>query len=334
MAYKINSLNYGHIRSSIFRNGLHTTSKAYGIDKTTLGCVKKFATFDEYKDFIAKKSREAYERRLQKQRERMNSGNHIHFRDGNKIEFKKPAPNTPFETSAELGRAKTIITNVEKEEKMEKKIDTPKFEMFKKAETTPVEKVSPLLKYEPMNDERINIAIGMARVGCMKNEIATKLGYPETGTMMYHISKNPKYKEDFERALKEGREKYLKNRGKASKAGRDKNAEVKQVVKPAPKVEPKVETKPEPKVEPKPVAKAKPEPKVEPKPEFREEYVNVSWNPDFMALKHAYKEEPVQKENVSDKLTNSASFAIRALSIGVLAILLAQAAQIIITALK
>ena len=114
MAYKINSFNYVHIRNSIFKNGIATTSKAYGIDKTTLRYVKNFTTFDEYRNFIAQKSREQYERRLQRQKERM-FGNGLHFDGVVKLNANKQEPKeNPFKDS-DLGVTKTIVTEVKEQ---------------------------------------------------------------------------------------------------------------------------------------------------------------------------------------------------------------------------
>ena len=212
MAYKVNSFNYGHIRNSIFKNGVATTSKAYGIDKTTLRYIKENATFDAYRDYIAKKSREQYERRIERQKKRM-FGNGLHF-DGKVTLNAKPKEEpkeAPFETTPELGMAKTIVTEVEKHETptdlfAEVKIDEPK--KTGRGQATK--------KWPDFTAEMYNIASEMARNGEFKEDIAKRLGYPNVTTLRYYVNKNSVFRAGMERAYEEGRKKYSENWGKAT----------------------------------------------------------------------------------------------------------------------
>lgn len=217
MAYKINSFNYQHIRNSIFKNGVATTSKAYGIDKTTLRTVKDNETFEGYRDFIAKKSREQYERRIKRQRERMFS-NGLHF-DGNiklnKTE-KKPEESVdtpPFESNAELGRAKTIVTEVQEHEQPKDLFVENNEPIARTVEVLP--EVRGRRGTLPQFDEnKLNIALEMARNGELKGDIAKRLGYYHASNLTYHISKRPEWADAFNRALADGKELYRKNLGK------------------------------------------------------------------------------------------------------------------------
>lgn len=207
MAYKVNSFNYVHIRNSIFRNGVAATSKAYGIDKTTLRYIKECSTFDEYRQYVAKKSREQYERRIERQKKRM-FGNGLHF-DGRvtlNAKQKEEPKNRPFETTPELGMAKTIVTDVKEHE-------TPR-DLFVAAEKTeqPKPKASRIptnKKYQDFTAEMYEIAVEMARNGAFKDEIAKRIGYPNVTLYTYYLNKNVVYKEGIDRAYEEGREKYL-----------------------------------------------------------------------------------------------------------------------------
>ena len=211
MAYKINSFNYGHIRNSIFKNGVATTSKAYGIDKTTLRYVKENATFEQYRDFIAEKSREQYERRIERQKKRM-FGNGLHF-DGKvtiNAEPKEEPKEAPFETTPELGVAKTIITKVEEHETPKDIFNSVKIEKQKPKTTSNAK------KWPDFTAEMYNIAAEMARNGALKYDIAKRLGYPNVTTYRYYVDKNSVFKAGMERAYEEGKKKYSENWGKAT----------------------------------------------------------------------------------------------------------------------
>lgn len=388
MAYKINSFNYPHIRNSIFRNGIATTSKAYGIDKSTLRYVKNNSTFEEYRDFIAKKSREQYERRIERQKKRM-LGNGLHF-DGkvtiNSTKKEEPKDN-PFDTSEELGIAKTIVTEVKEHE-------TPK-DILPKAPAKTTKSRTP---YPTMTAEMYNIATEMARNGALKQEICERLGFPYTSALSYQLSKNPVWEAGFKRACEDGREKYLKNWGKktggrnrfsktnqptvsedgltpyerglktgAEKMGmtveeykkyrKDKMAEGRRnstncygsVVKntntteePKPVVEepktveePAVTNKPEPVEELKPVEEPVEEPKPvkEPKPEPKEKSVEEPEKEKDTVVYEVIKEEKGINPGLNHLFT-SIGDTLKVIGVGVLALLLALAAQIIATALK
>lgn len=208
MAYKVNSFNYGHIRNSIFKNGVATTSKAYGIDKTTLRYIKENATFDEYRDYVARKSREQYERRIERQKKRM-FGNGLHF-DG-KVTINAEPKEPPFETTPELGVAKTIVTEVEKH-------DTPTdlFAEVKNDEPKKTGRGQATKKWPDFTAEMYNIASEMARNGALKYDIAKRLGYPNVTTLRYYIDKNSVFKAGMERAYEEGKKKYSENWGRAT----------------------------------------------------------------------------------------------------------------------
>lgn len=212
MAYKVNSFNYGHIRNSIFKNGVATTSKAYGIDKTTLRYIKENTTFDEYRDYVAKKSREQYERRIERQKKRM-FGNGIHF-DGRVTLNAKPKEEpkeAPFETTPELGMAKTIVTKVEKHE-----TPTDLFAEVKTDEPKKTGRGQATKKWPDFTAEMYNIASEMARNGEFKEDIAKRLGYPNVTTLRYYVNKNSVFKAGMERAYEEGKKKYSENWGKAT----------------------------------------------------------------------------------------------------------------------
>lgn len=222
MAYKINSFNYAHIRNSVFKNGVATTSKAYGVDKTTLRYVRDHETFEEYREFIAEKSREQYERRMERQRKRLfgtTVKNGLHF-DGNitlnkPVEKAEPKPeptDKPFETEAHLGIAKTIVTNVERKE------EQPKEETRETVEILPEEEKpkQKRTRWPDMTPEMYNKAVEMAREGHLKQEICEALGYPNAGTLNYQLTKNHIWAAGFGRACEEGKEKYKKRWGEAT----------------------------------------------------------------------------------------------------------------------
>ena len=392
MAYKINSFNYTHIRNSIFRNGIATTSKAYGIDKSTLRYVKNNSTFEEYRDFIAKKSREQYERRIERQKKRM-FGNGLHF-DGKvtiNSQPKEEPKDNPFDTSEELGIAKTIVTEVKEHE-------TPK-DILPKAPAKTTKSRTP---YPTMTAEMYNIAVQMARDGALKQDICARLGFPYTSALSYQLSKNPAWDAGFKRACEEGREKYLKNWGQktggrnrfsktnqptvsedgltpyerglktgAEKMGmtveeykkyrKDKMAEGRRssskcygsvvkntdtVEEPKPVVEeskqvkkPATIDKPEPVEEPKPVERPVEEPKPverpveEPKLEQKEEPVEEPEKEKDTVVYEVIREEKGINPGLNHLFT-AIGDTLKVIGIGVLALLLALAAQIIATALK
>lgn len=399
MAYKINSFNYPHIRNSIFRNGIATTSKAYGIDKSTLRYVKNNSTFEEYRDFIAKKSREQYERRIERQKKRL-FGNGIHF-DGkvtiNSQQKEEPKDN-PFDTSEELGIAKTIVTEVKEHE-------TPKDIMPKQEPAQEQHKSYKQRRpYPTMTAEMYNIATEMARNGALKQEICARLGFPYTSALNYQLSKNPVWEAGFKRACEAGRERYLKNWGKitggrnrfsktnqptvsedgltpyerglktgAEKMGmtveeykkyrKDKMAEGRRksnncygsVVKNTNTVEEPKPVVEEPKPVEKPVTIDKPEPVKEPKPveELAEEPIEEPSPVEEPVETPTPVKEPVEepkkeKDTIVYKVINeekginpglnhlftSIGDTLKVIGVGVLALLLALAAQIIATALK
>lgn len=365
MAYKINSFNYVHIRNSIFKNGIATTSKAYGIDKTTLRYVKNFTTFDEYRNFIAQKSREQYERRLQRQKERM-FGNGLHFDGVVKLNANKQEPKeNPFKDS-DLGVTKTIVTEVKEHE-------TPK-DILPKQEPAQKQRKP----YPTMTAEMYNIAVQMAREGALKQDICARLGFPYASALSYQLSKNPAWDAGFKRACEEGREKYLKNWGQktggrnrfsktnqpavsedgltpyerglktgAEKMGmtveeykkyrKDKMAEGRKksdkcYVTTTPtvqKVEPKKEEKP---VE-KPVEKPAEKPVEETVEKQTEKPTEQKQEPVNVIEYNVTDEEDAVKRGLGH-LLESVGNVLTIIGVGVLAVLLAQAAQIIINAVK
>lgn len=366
MAYKVNSFNYGHIRNSIFKNGVATTSKAYGIDKTTLRYIKENATFDEYRDCVARKSREQYERRIERQKKRM-FGNGLHF-DG-KVTINAEPKEPPFETTPELGMAKTIVTKVEEHETPNDIFDSVKVEKQKPKTTSSAK------KWPDFTAEMYNIAVEMARNGALKHDIAKRLGYPNVTTYRYYVDKNSVWKAGLERAYEEGKKKYSENWGRATgprsrrntvkveelltpyerglKSGAEKMSmtveEYKQYklsrmtegrkksdkcyIKDEVKAKP-VEETPKPVEEPKPIEepviinKAEPveEPKQEPVEEdtFELDDILDKWQ-------SPHTETTVYGKNI---LLESVGSAIKVVAIGVLVLLLALSAAVIINSVK
>lgn len=394
MAYKVNSFNYGHIRNSIFKNGVATTSKAYGIDKTTLRYIKENATFDEYRDYVAKKSREQYERRIERQKKRM-FGNGMHF-DGNvtlNARPKEEPKEAPFETTPELGMAKTIVTEVKKHE-----TPTDLFAKVKIDEPKKTGRGQATKKWPDFTAEMYNIASEMARNGEFKEDIAKRLGYPNVTTLRYYVNKNSVFKAGMERAYEEGRKKYSENWGKATgpkvrrntvkveelltpyerglKSGAEKMGmtveEYKEYrkkrmaegrkksdkcyIKNEDKVKP-VEETPKPVEEtPKPVEEPKPieepvilnrvnlteEPKEEPKEEQKEKPVEEStaepeekFTINFDDLMDKWQNPMTDNTNRGkNALLESLGSSVKVIAIGVLALLFALSASIIINSLK
>lgn len=322
MAYKISNSNYIHIRNSVLNRGIAYTAKYFGVDKNTLEIIKGIPDYDSYKEHVAQVAREQYALRLERQR-RQAEKNSIRF--NGQIELNKNPNDSPFNTSAELGRAKTIVTEVKREEPViDLKNKEPIMEQNNNVQFKKKSNRGGKRRYPAMTDDIAMEAVKLAKSGMLIGRIAEELGYPSSTVLKYNMSKNNIHKNAFEKALEEGKDVRHNTtekircdnitRGRAEKEL--KHVEMLTTGEPVPTEEPKTEAmaKPEPKAE------KEPEPKAEPKA-TRELRKFVLQSPEYN----------IDKDK--GELYRAIAGAVRIIAIGILVDLFALAVKIIASGL-